>query len=296
MKKFLATLGCFYFLTGAFAPLSTLCAGQSSERRWQKKDVLTNARVIQLVKKGIAEEAIIEKIRRSEHRFDISVKGLRSLRFAGVSEAVISEIVHIQGNASSLAQNSAGEAPRPCAPFPIAMASTNDNESMFDSLPPSRTYPFIEVDESNTYRLPQLSDLPAAGPQQPQTKQLRIGAIRPLTMPLNPLTFGKCFDLSEAGYDRIMAIISEGARQVRVHFAEVALPPEAKLFVYSMKNPSEIYGPYEGKGPSGDGAFWTPPVEGEAAVIEFYVPPSASGQEKGHAAFKVTKISHVHRR
>lgn len=128
------------------------------------------------------------------------------------------------------------------------------------------------------------------------TKQLRIGTVRPLTSPLSFPASGKCFDLGQAGYDNVLAVISEGARQVRVHFEQVDLPKGAKLYVSSLKNPNEIYGPYTGRGLSNDGSFWTPPIEGEGVLIEYYRPRSVSNPTGQRIAFQVTEMSHVYRR
>lgn len=74
-------------LAGAPARAQQPSAGQTT------KEVLTNASVIELVKLGLSEALIAEKIRQSEHNFDTSVEGLRQLKAARISEALIREMM-----------------------------------------------------------------------------------------------------------------------------------------------------------------------------------------------------------
>jgi hypothetical protein len=60
------------------------------------KEVMTNATVIELVKLGFSESVIIEKMRRSERNFDTSLEGLKQLKTAQVSEAIIKEMLNPQ--------------------------------------------------------------------------------------------------------------------------------------------------------------------------------------------------------
>jgi hypothetical protein len=256
------------------------------------KEVLTNARVIKLAQSGMSDAALIDKIRRSVRRFKTSAKGLQQLRNAGVSEAVIGEMIRAQSGASISPATS--EAQTPCVSAQ-ARATTEGDQSGFDKLPPSRTFDSILADASSTHRLPPLAEQDA-GQAQGVTKKLRIGTVRPLASPLNFPASGKCFDLGHAGYDNVLAVISEGARQVRVHFEQMALPTGAKLYVSSLKNPNETYGPYERRGLSDDGSFWTPPVEGEGVLIEYYRPRSVSNSTGQRIAFQITELSHIYKR
>jgi hypothetical protein len=171
----------------------------------------------------------------------------------------------------------------------------NGKQSSFDKSPPRRAYDFIRADDASTHRLPPLAKA-GAEPSQGINKKLRIGTVRAITPPLSFPAAGKCFDLGEDGDDIVLAIVSADARQVRVHFEQVMLPVGAKIFVSSLENSDEFYGPYEGRGPSGDGSFWTPPVEGDGVLIEYYRPRSISGMKGKRANFQVTEIGHTYRR
>lgn len=57
------------------------------------KDVLTNDDVVKLVKGGLPESVIVQKIRASERKFDTSADGLIKLKNAGVPDKVIEAMV-----------------------------------------------------------------------------------------------------------------------------------------------------------------------------------------------------------
>ena len=154
-------------------------------------------------------------------------------------------------------------------------------------VPPSRIHSRVRLTPGATYRLPPLNS-PAG--QKGAGKRMQVGVVRPLS--LNPLTRAKWYDLGAAGTAGIVAVTSEGAAQVRLYFSRVALPVGAKLYVYSLKNPGEIYGAYEGRGPSGDGAFWTPPVEGDGIVVEYFSPRRVRSR-RSKPPFQIKEVSHI---
>jgi lysyl endopeptidase len=154
--------------------------------------------------------------------------------------------------------------------------------------PLSRLYDHIPVKAETTHRLPALP--PDARETKGLEKRLRVGAVRAFPQPLDASSDSSLYSVPD-GEVRVMEAVSEGAHAIRVRFTDMALPTGARLFVYSSKNRDEIYGPYEGNGPNGDGAFWTPPLEGDAAVIELFTPtPNAS---RGNSYFKIPEVSHV---
>lgn len=56
-------------------------------------EVLTNDAVVTMVKAGLSEELILNKIKISENQFDLSTQGLLRLKDSGVSETVIKAMV-----------------------------------------------------------------------------------------------------------------------------------------------------------------------------------------------------------
>lgn len=158
--------------------------------------------------------------------------------------------------------------------------------------PLNRLYDYVKVSPSKVRRLPALSphEVQDAGSE----KRLRIGEVRAFPQPVKVYSDSTLYSVAE-GDVRVMGVVSEEARYTRVHFTGMSLPDGARVFVYSLKNPDEFYGPYEGKGPSGDGTFWTPPMEGEAVVIEYFTPHDASDSTAAAAPFQVLEISHIFR-
>jgi len=154
--------------------------------------------------------------------------------------------------------------------------------------PLSRVYDYLKVEPGKIRRLPALT--PAEVRMDPSEKVLRIGVVRSLALPINPLSDSPPYRLVE-GDVRVMGIVSEGAFYTRVHFSGMSLPPGARVFVYSVKNPDEFYGPYEGRGLSEDGTFWTPPLRGEEVAIEYFTPSGADASSE--IPFSVSEISHT---
>ncbi len=157
--------------------------------------------------------------------------------------------------------------------------------------PLGRLYDNLKVEPSKIRRLPALK---ASEMQKEATaKRMRVGTVRAFQRPLNVSSDSALYRVPE-GEVRVMGVVSEGALYTRVHFSDMALPAGAKVFVYSLKNPEEFYGPYEGKGSSGDGTFWTPPMEGDGAVIEYFSPTGTIDAQA--APFQVSEISHIYRK
>ena len=73
----------------------TLAFGQSATG--PQKEVMTNASVIELVKLGLGEAVIIQKIRQSERKFDTTNAGLAQLKAARVSDNIIMEMMNPGG-------------------------------------------------------------------------------------------------------------------------------------------------------------------------------------------------------
>lgn len=155
--------------------------------------------------------------------------------------------------------------------------------------PLSKLYGHLITDPAKVKRLPALD--PSEKLKEVKDKIVRIGVLRSLATPLDPLTDSAIYSVPE-GDVRVGAIVSEGALYTRVHFKGMSLPAGARVFVYSLANPDEYYGPYEGHGLSDDGTFWTPPMKGDGVVIEYFVPTGAENSQ--NTPFKVSEVAHVY--
>lgn len=156
-------------------------------------------------------------------------------------------------------------------------------------VPFSRIHKHLKANSKKTKRLGPLSR--SEQKKKNDGKFLHIGVVRPFVTPLDPLSDSSLYSLAE-GDIRVAGVVSEGAVAVRVQFKDMSLPAGARVFVYSPTNPNEFYGPYEGRGASEDGTFWTPPIRGDTAVIEYFTP---SKNNPAQTPFKVFSIAHIYK-
>src|SRR5215813_5505525 len=188
-----------------------------------------------------------------------------------------------------LAQTSApGWAPQRKQP-PVEKQSASETARRGQS-PLSRLRPDIKIERTTLRSIPALS--PALMRQERKSPRLRIGAIRPLSDPIDTLAEMTAFaEPNSGGRLHIARVVSKDAISIRLHFTNVALPKGARLFVYALNNYDNFHGPYEDRGPNGDGEFWTPPVNGDGAVIEYFTPDATNDVA---APFRVAQLSHAY--
>jgi hypothetical protein len=74
---------------------------------------LTNKDVIALVKVGIADDVIVDKIKRSRCRFDTEASTLAELKQAGVSNEVLKAMVNAPGDSPQVGEPPAAPGPKP---------------------------------------------------------------------------------------------------------------------------------------------------------------------------------------
>lgn len=116
-------------------------------------------------------------------------------------------------------------------------------------------------------------------------KRTRIGAVRAMpAASIGPdrMAFAKAPD----GTIGMMKIVSPGARSIRVRIGKLSLPPQAMLFVSSAANPEDFYGPF-----TGEGERWTPDVQGDAIIIESFVP--STFDQAASSLFSITEVGHI---
>lgn len=110
-----------FFLTTAAAQTRSQNATNAPAAK-PKKEVLTNGTIIELVKLGFSDAVILAKIRQSDLNFDTSLEGLKGLKAARVSDAIIQEMMRPQppgGTVSTTTTAAPAPAPqlgRPTAP------------------------------------------------------------------------------------------------------------------------------------------------------------------------------------
>lgn len=102
---------------------------------------------------------------------------------------------------------------------------------------------------------------------------------------------GRWMDLEGGARVWRLRITSPGAVHLRLHFSMFSVG-DGEVWVYAPDSGSPALGPFRGKGPWDDGDFWTAPLTGDAAVIEFVEAP---GKRKGRrdVPFTVDRVSHI---
>ena len=89
------------FLLVLIAGLAALLLGPQAGTHSAAQEVLTNDSVVGMVKAGLAEGVILEKIRASQRKFDTSTDGLIKLKAAGVPDKVIQAMITGGGPATA---------------------------------------------------------------------------------------------------------------------------------------------------------------------------------------------------
>ncbi|MDQ3063558.1 MAG: hypothetical protein M3R14_11975, partial [Acidobacteriota bacterium] len=83
-----------FFLVVAFCLGATFVANAQDE-------TMTNEEVISLTSAGLNKSLIIEKIRNSKSKFDLSTDALIKLKKAGVNDDVVAEMLRAKGGATT---------------------------------------------------------------------------------------------------------------------------------------------------------------------------------------------------
>jgi lysyl endopeptidase len=147
------------------------------------------------------------------------------------------------------------------------------------AMPPShsfamRTPPPIELGRLSASERAQLQ---AVGMKQ------RIGVHR--TLPEGALGQGSWTTLADGRSVWRLAVRSEGSTGLRVQFSSFSIGT-GKLWVHSGLS---VDGPYTGKGPYGNGEFWSGTVDGPSAIIEY---ESDGSVTSGLPPFHIHRASH----
>ena len=77
--------------------------------------------------------------------------------------------------------------------------------------------------------------------------------------------FGATRGRADGAFDWSGIITSSGAAAGRIHFTDFDLPAGAELYVFARNGMA--FGPYTGRGPNGDGDFWTNTIAGAEIVL-----------------------------
>jgi lysyl endopeptidase len=121
-----------------------------------------------------------------------------------------------------------------------------------------------------------------------------------IAVDLTPATDGSWVMLPDGGRLWRLEVISPGARTLNFGITTFRLPDGATLHLYPAAfsagvsgeaAPADYLGPYTSANAGARGEFWTPVVDGDAAVIEMYVPPAPEFEP----SLRITQVSHDYR-
>jgi V8-like Glu-specific endopeptidase len=133
----------------------------------------------------------------------------------------------------------------------------------------------------------------------------RIGLTKPVDinvsfapLRLNSLTgraksfsHGKLQATPEGGLVWTAAAESAGATALRIHLTDFSLPTNAALYIYNTEG--QAFGPYTGKGPNGDGDFWTNTVTGSIAYLQLRQYGPIEKEDLENVNFTISDIAHL---
>lgn len=131
MRKNLSTISMF---------LLFLIAIISSPNAQTKREVLTNSKIVELVRLGLSADIIVEKIRQSECQCDTSTAALSRLKAAKVSDQIIMAMLSSSSDGYSESKppvkNSAPESEDLPPQKPATPAKTNNNSFLSEAREP----------------------------------------------------------------------------------------------------------------------------------------------------------------
>jgi V8-like Glu-specific endopeptidase len=123
--------------------------------------------------------------------------------------------------------------------------------------------------------------------QATEAQKMRVGVVTDLAIPVTFTreriaprramlhdTLGAVRGNDGGGFEWTAVLRSPGAAAVRVGFSEFDLPEGAELYAFSDNGMA--FGPYVGRGPNGDGEFWTNSIAGEEIVLELRAGPAGA--------------------
>jgi hypothetical protein len=96
---------------------------------------------------------------------------------------------------------------------------------------------------------------------------------------------------SDGGYVFTAVIESPGAIGLRIHFSEFWLPDQAELYLFTSDG--QVFGPYTGGGPHGDGQFWSHTVMAERTILQLRHFGMVTQEDLQDTWFVVSKLAHI---
>lgn len=139
---------------------------------------------------------------------------------------------------------------------------------------PSETYPVLPLESLTPLQLPEMNAALRLSQERNRTTPGPLRIAEPIELGERARDLGDWEMLADGNWLWRLRIDSPGATDLNFGFTEFDLPEGCRLFIYSENHDFRL-GPFTGKDASQDGAFWTPMVPGDRAVLEMIVPNEA---------------------
>jgi V8-like Glu-specific endopeptidase len=114
---------------------------------------------------------------------------------------------------------------------------------------------------------------------------------RQLTWAGVPAGFGAIRTDGAGGFVWSGNVESPGATAIKIHFTDFFLPRHAELYLYDELG--EVFGPYVGQGPLGDGEFWSNSLTGDRISLQLRYEGKDTLRTLDAARFTVAEVGHM---
>jgi hypothetical protein len=105
------------------------------------------------------------------------------------------------------------------------------------------------------------------------------------------LEYGALEATSDGGYVYTTELSSPGATGLRVQFAGFNLPAGGAMYLYTEEG--QVFGPYTGRGPLGNGNFDSNTVAGDSVTVQVRLTGPANEKMLRDTRFQIVGLSHV---
>jgi hypothetical protein len=137
----------------------------------------------------------------------------------------------------------------------------------------------------------------------PTERRLRVGLARPLGAALDlssldpallspdrPLPLGAVRGTDDGGYTWSAVVQSPGASALRFRFTDFRLPAQAAAWVFDLEG--HAHGPYTGRGPQGDGDFWSHNVFSDVVVVQVRHSGPVTAEQLAATRLTIAEVGH----
>lgn len=96
---------------------------------------------------------------------------------------------------------------------------------------------------------------------------------------------------ADGGFVFTAAVTSPEAIGLRIHFSNFRLPANAGVYLYT--DDGQAFGPYTGRGPHGDGDFWSHTVMGDLVRLQLRYVGQPSEADLRATSFRIAGLGHL---